>query len=203
MRHNQIHIGIDLDNTTICYDDSFYSIGVDEGLIPHRTIASKSEIKSYLTSLPNGQFHWERLQGLVYGKRINEASLFNGVLKFIDNCYKTKGIAKVSIVSHKTILAHHDPDRTNLHNMALIFLKDKGIISESRLSINDIIFCGTMEDKINKISELNCDIFIDDLAKIFEHPFFPKDCKPILFRDHDDKFECYSSWEEINRALFA
>ena len=195
------HIGIDLDNTIICYDDSFYRVGVEHGFIPEHVNAEKSEVKTYLTGLPGGQYQWEKLQGLVYGKQIHQASIFTGILDFIDACATLK--IKVSIVSHKTLWAHHDPDKTNLRKAALSFLQKNEILSSDRLGEDEIYFCGTLKEKVRTIEHLNCCIFIDDLIKVFEHPAFPPTCHPILFRGHSLSFQCCPSWEHIHHAILA
>ena len=195
------HIGIDLDNTIICYDKSFYKVGVEHGLIPYHVGATKTEIKAYLTSLPEGQYQWETLQGLVYGKQIGQATLFGGVLSFLDTALAGKK-KRVSIVSHKTVLAHHDPDQTNLRDTAISFLKENAVIAPDRLAINDVYFCKTLEEKVQKISALNCSVFVDDLAKVFQHPEFPTSCRPLLFRGQGQSFPCFPSWEHIHHEVF-
>lgn len=195
------HIGIDLDNTIICYDESFYKVAIANGLIPDYVGAKKTEIKAYLTSLPEGQYQWEKLQGLVYGKHIGQANLFAGVLSFLDKALASK-TKKVSIISHKTVLAHHDNEQTNLRYAAISFLKENSVITSHRLAINDVYFCNTLEEKVQKISVLNCCVFVDDLAKVFQHPGFPPSCRPLLFRGHSRFFPCYPSWEHVYNEIF-
>ena len=195
------HIGIDLDNTIICYDESFYKVAIANGLIPDYVGAKKTEIKAYLTSLPEGQYQWETLQGLVYGKHIGQANLFAGVLSFLDKAL-VGNKKRVSIVSHKTVLAHYDPDQTNLRDAAISFLKENGVITSHRLAINNVYFCNTLEEKVQKISALNCSVFVDDLAKVFQHPEFPTSCRPLLFRGQSTSFPCYLSWNHIQNEVF-
>lgn len=194
------HIGIDLDNTIICYDESFYKVGVQQGLIPEQVGSTKLEVKTYLTGLEGGQHQWETLQGMVYGKQINQASLFRGILKFIDAiCAETQ--TQISIVSHKTIFAHHDPDQTNLRDAALYFLRTAKVIAPDRLTVDQVHFCDTLDEKVRTIAHLDCKIFIDDLAKVFEHPEFPGGCKAILFRGQNNSFQCCSSWDHVHHAV--
>ena len=196
----KLHIGIDLDNTIICYDEAFHKVAVQNSFIPKQVGSTKREVKKYLTALGGGQHRWEKLQGMVYGKQISQASLFHGVLEFID-AVCAHPINRVSIVSHKTKIAHHDPDQTNLRVSALQFLQKHKLIAPDRLNIGQVYFCDTLDEKVRKIAHLGCQIFIDDLVKVFEHREFSPRCKPILFRGNSSSFQCCSSWKHIHHVV--
>ena len=93
-------IGIDLDNTIIDYRKSFWNTGLltgafnkQERALIHKNkdlIPSKDEIKKYLLSVDNGKYLWESLQGQVYGKYIENASIYPGVVNFILHCKRRK-----------------------------------------------------------------------------------------------------------------
>src|SRR5215472_6099494 len=91
-------IGIDLDNTLICYDQAFQRVGREEGLLPASFVGDKAAVKrALLKERPDGLL-WETLQGLVYGRRIDAATLFDGVARFLEVCHARGGT--VAIVSH-------------------------------------------------------------------------------------------------------
>lgn len=194
------HIGIDLDNTIICYDRCFYEVGFEIGMLPKNLESKKNTVKEFLTKQNNRQKDWEYLQGLVYGKCINRANLFEGSLEFIEAALASGNIS-ISIVSHKTIFAHHDPERTNLRESAIRFLKKSGLISAERLSENQIYFCDSIDEKVDKISRLKCYTFIDDLEKIFLHPNFPKNCRPILFGNMSENSNSFSTWVDLKNEV--
>ena len=74
-------IGLDFDNTIVCYDHVFYDVARERGLIPEETEKSKQGVRNYLRS--NGQEEvWITLQGLVYGPEMCQAKAFPGVLSF-------------------------------------------------------------------------------------------------------------------------
>src|SRR6267378_1687150 len=105
-----MRIGLDLDNTLICYDEAFLRVGKEEGLLPASFEGNKAAVKrALLAEQPDG-YLWESLQGLVYGRRIDAAMLFDGVAEFLEKCRRHGGT--IAIVSHKTELAHHDPHLT-------------------------------------------------------------------------------------------
>ena len=51
----------------------------------------------------------------------------------------------------------------------------------------DVHFSNTRQCKVNKISELNCDYFIDDLLEVFEEPHFPINTKTLNLMDKLDE----------------
>ena len=196
-------IGLDLDNTLICYDDAFQRVGREEGLLPLSFSGNKVLVKqSLLDARPDG-FLWESLQGLVYGRRIDAARLFDSVPAFLAEC-RDRG-HEVVIVSHKTEQAHHDPLRTDLREAALRFMENQRFfdVEGLRLSRDGVHFEGTREGKVKRIAELGCDVFIDDLVEVLAHGDMPTGCRKILFGENPDHdFEQYTSWDDVRAALF-
>jgi len=197
-----MRVGIDLDNTLICYDQAFARVGKEEGLLSASFQGNKSAVKrTLLAERPDG-FLWERLQGLVYGQRIDAAELFEGVAGFLEACRQRGDM--VTIVSHKTERAHHDPLLTDLRAAALQWM-ERNRFFEGGLGIDrrNIFFEGTRDEKVRRIRSLACDVFVDDLVEVLEHADMPPACRRILFgSDPQGAFEQYSSWHEVRGALF-
>lgn len=198
-------IGIDFDNTIANYEHSFAIIGRDSGLLSADSQAKhKTEIRTELRAMRDGEFTWQKLQGLVYGKRILEAQLFNGFKEFIKQS-RAEGHDLV-IVSHKTLLAHHDPDKTNLRDAALGFMQHHGFFDELGFEQGDINFELTREKKVSRIAALGCEIFIDDLEEVFAEPHFPTECRKLYLYptpcDIPDVEHC-PTWQHVSKAVFA
>ena len=121
-----VRIGIDFDNTIICYDKVFSAAAQQRGLIRDGWAAAKSEIRDYLRSQPGGEVAWQGLQGWVYGKGIRDAEIFSGVRDFLAACRLAN--ASVYIVSHKTRHGHQDPDRTDLREAARGWMRSAGLL---------------------------------------------------------------------------
>jgi hypothetical protein len=196
-------VGIDLDNTLICYDRAFARVGKEEGLLPASFEGTKVDVKrTLLAEQPDG-YLWERLQGLVYGRRIDAASLFDGVTGFLEACRARADV--VAIVSHKTERAHHDPLLTDLRAAALQWMDNNRFFETGGLGLDRarVYFEGTRDDKVRRIKALGCDVFVDDLAEVLAHAEMPPGCRKILFgSDPQDEFEQYASWNEVRDALF-
>ncbi len=201
-----MRIGIDFDNTLVSYERAFSAVGREKALLPPDFAGGKEEVKAFLLKRSGGDpFPWEKLQGLVYGRMIERAELFEGVAEFLLLCSRRKDI-EVFIVSHKTPEAHHDPVRTNLRNAAIAWMRARHFFDQDRfgLKIENVFFEGTRDEKIWRIAALACDIFIDDLPEVLEHADMPKLCRKILFRGEvGGPFECATTWYDIRDAVFS
>ena len=98
-----MRIGIDLDNTIICYQESFKSVARKYGYVCCNINSGKLAVKDEVLRNENGQYNWEKLQGLVYGKYIQQAKLYPNFLKFLLSAVSF-GDVQLDIVSHKTVL---------------------------------------------------------------------------------------------------
>ena len=65
-------VGIDFDNTIVCYDDIFHREALDRELIPAATPARKEAVRDYLRQQDKEDL-WIELQGYVYGPGITSA----------------------------------------------------------------------------------------------------------------------------------
>ncbi len=196
-----MRIGLDLDNTLICYDQAFIEVGKDEGLLPASFQGNKSAVKrALLAERPDGLL-WQTLQGLVYGRRIDAAVLFEGVPDFLALC-RERG-ADVLVVSHKTELAHHDPLSTNLRQAALCWMDRRGLFGAAALERHNVHFEATREDKVRRIGALGCELFVDDLAEVLTDGGMPAGCRRILFgNDPHDGLERCPTWRDVSDAVF-
>ena len=197
-----MRIGIDLDNTIIDYNQSFFDNAIKLKFLSQNIKKnSKTNLKKFtkdnLLKSKNGTFKWEFLQGKVYGKFINKAKIFSGFLEFIQFCAYYK--IEIFIISHKSKKPHFDND-INLREVAIDFLKKNNVIDKSnKLSKKNIFFCNTKNQKIKKINNLDCDYFIDDLYEIINNKLINKKIFKIHFTDELKKnsFKKFNNWFDI------
>lgn len=180
-----IRIGIDFDNTIICYDGVFHKIAYEKGLIPETLPEGKNSVRDYLRK-QDKEDEWTRLQGLIYGTRLAEAKPFPGVMDFFSYATATSDI-QVYIVSHKTKKPYLGPEY-DLHKAADDWILTNNLFhSQNGQPTNKSIFFElTKEEKIERINALKCDVFIDDLPEFLSLPGFRPDIRKVLF-DPDDK----------------
>lgn len=200
-------IGVDFDNTLVTYDDLFYAVALQRNLVPSTIEKDKKSIRDYLRRLPRGETEWQRLQAVVYGPRIGEASLIGGVETFFERCKREK--ARVYIISHKTEIVRHYDEQINLRSAALGWMTANGFFQVEGLGLSpeSVFFCATRQEKVEQIHRLSCTHFIDDLEETFLENNFPLRVKKILFSPRQTNFDqpglkIASTWQEINEYLF-
>jgi hypothetical protein len=203
----RIIIGIDLDNTLVCYDELFHSVACQEGLIESSAPRSKEQIRDAIRLLPEGENKWTRLQAIVYGVEMSGAIAFAGCEDFLRHC-AGRG-KKAVIVSHKTHFATLDGQSVDLRAAAFAWMKMKGFFDPGGcgLSPDDIFFESTRLEKIERIRALGCTHFIDDLMEVFAEPSFPREVAKFLFAPHGaapagSEIKVYRSWHDLDDFFF-
>jgi hypothetical protein len=197
-------IGVDFDNTIVCYDQLFHQVAVEQGLIPATVPATKGEVRNYLEKRGCGDA-WTELQGRVYGVRLPAATAFPGALEFFRQ--RAGAVASLCIISHKTRYPALGP-RYNLHEAAHRWLEAHGFYDAQQigLSRDRVYFEETQQAKVERITQIGCAFFIDDLPEVLANPGLPDHVQRILFDPHrafaeDERHHRAGSWAEIERLI--
>lgn len=199
-------IGVDFDNTIVCYDGIFHRIALERGIIPASLPRDKTTVRDHLRQTGR-EPDWTEMQGYVYGPRLIDAQPYPGVLEFFQAAAR-RGI-EVRIVSHKTrhpfLGEQHD-----LHAAAWGWLEANGFFDPVRIGIRrDQVFLElTKESKHQRIGTLGCTHFIDDLPEFLLDPGFPTGVEGIHFdpcftAKPENGLRSAQSWSQINRELLA
>lgn len=172
-------IGLDFDNTIVDYDRLFHQVAVERGFVPPATPPQKNAVRDSMrkTGIEDA---WTELQGYVYGCRMLDADCYPGVMECLEACHRQGHTC--CIVSHKTRTPYRGP-AYDLHAAAREFLDHKGFLHESvtGLSPDRVFFELTKADKIARIGNLGCSVFLDDLPEILSDPAFPTGTTTVLF----------------------
>lgn len=193
-----IKLGIDLDNTIICYDDLIHNLAKKKftRINLSKNIKSKKIIKNKIIKVYDNN-QWTKLQGIIYGEKILEAKVFDN---FKEGIQKLKNEFEIFIISHKT----NKPvigKNINLRSSAKNFLKKNGIsfCKDELINKDKILFASTQKEKIKIIKNKKIDIFIDDLDIVLQG--LPNQIKKIHFSKKKYKFENIYSWKKITQEL--
>jgi len=195
-----IKLGIDLDNTVICYDKLIYDLAKKKypDLNFTKSNISKESIKKKIIKF-YGNNQWTELQGLIYGEKILKADLYDNFKEVIK---ELKNNFKIFIISHKTrypVLG----EKINLRNSAKNFLKNNKIsfCENELIDQKRIYFAETKQEKIDIIKGQKIDIFIDDLDEILSE--LPKNIKKIHFSRKKKNFMNFYKWQDIYKDLLS
>ncbi len=195
-------LGIDFDNTLVNYDDVFQKTAKRLGFITGSATLYKKNIRDAIRRLPEGEKKWQELQAYVYGRAMDEAVLIDGVQEFLQTCRRL-GIP-VYVVSHKTRFAVQDTNNIDLRQVALDWMVQKGFFEPEGLglSIEQVFFESTRQDKVERVEKLSCTHFIDDLEETFLEESFPRSVNRILYSPHSENSlvrdaKIVRTWAEI------
>ena len=179
-----MHVGLDFDNTIACYDRLFYRVAVERGLIPASVPAHKKAVRDFLRA-GGRESDWTRLQGIVYGPCMPQADLFPGVIEFLAACQAVA--VSVSVVSHKT-RTPASGERCDLHQAAMKWIESKLLLDDgvAGLRLDRIYFEPDRRRKAERIHQLGCTHFVDDLPEFLAEDFLPPNVVWLLFDPNDE-----------------
>lgn len=199
-----MRIGLDFDNTIVCYDRAFHRAAVDRGLIPEDVTPTKDGVRNWLRAAGR-EDDWTALQGYIYGARMDLAAAFPGVRDFMRKAAEA-GCA-IDIVSHKTRHPYRG-EPYDLHRAALGWLEAQGFFDDAALGLDraHVHLELTKDAKLARIGALDCDVFVDDLPELLGEAGFPADTRRVLFDPNDAAPDSPSyararSWDEIAGLL--
>jgi hypothetical protein len=197
-------LGLDFDNTLISYDELFYQVALDKGLIHSDLSKTKNTVRDYLRQVDK-EDDWTLLQGEVYGGRIQEAIAFEGMQEAL------KKIAiqgeMMFLISHKTRTPYMG-QQYDLHQAAMGWLQSHFFFDLEGLGWqkNQVFFELTKEEKVKRIVQLGCTHYIDDLPEILE--MLPDTVQKILFAPHKvgaipKEWRRLDEWSLLPELLFS
>ena len=195
-------IGVDLDNTIICYDRVFSRVAFEKGLVSGDSVQplGKQEVKSEIERR-HGSATWTALQGEIYGHRLHEADPFPGVVEFFRQCRERD--IPTRIISQKTEYPALGP-RYDLRRSALAWLEAHGWFDTNDIGLprSHVEFHAVLPDKLRAIGRHGCRLFIDDLPGVLTATDFPAQTGRVLFDPRGshachDGVEHVTSWDQV------
>lgn len=199
-------IGLDFDNTIVCYDRLFHRLAVERNLVPRELPPSKQAVRDFLRATGR-EDDWTELQGIAYGPRIADAAPFPGVKEFLARCRDAR--VRVAVISHKTRHPYRG-EKHDLHAAAHEFLESHGFYetSDTGLSPDQVFLELTLAAKLGRIRSLGCNAFVDDLPEVLAETMFPPEVEKVLFDPADahrdgDGITRVLSWNDCADALLA
>ena len=201
-------VGLDLDNTIVSYDVAINELSRQHLDLPADLPRTKLDIRDYLRSQCREE-EWTVFQGQLYGPGMCFAQLFPGVLSSLHYLVE-KGFQLV-IISHRSRQPYAGPSY-DLHSFARSWVKENLLstgLFTTYSSFSPVNFLETREAKIQLISDISCDYFLDDLPEVLCDTLFPSNCVPILFDPNnkhnfpdDERIATITSWSELSNFIF-
>jgi hypothetical protein len=177
-------IGLDFDNTIVCYDRAIVKLAKEIPGLPKDLPRTKLSLRDHLRATGR-EGEWTAFQGTLYGLGMRYADPYDGAISTMQELVAAGH--QLVIVSHRSLHPYAGP-QYDLHaaarNWVAERLQNNGLFQGSSVK-SPINFLQTREAKIATITRLACSIFLDDLPELLEAPEFPVETVVILF-DHNN-----------------
>jgi|GEM_PF-80204 len=201
-------LGLDFDGTVVVYDEVFHRHAVERFGMPEGDKSvprTKTAVRDWLRSQPDGEAKWIELQGLVYGLKMAEAKLAPGLAEFL-HAIRDAHIP-VCIISHKTEFSVAEP-RVNLRAAALAWLEANSFFATDGFGLRreDVFFEATRAAKLQRIAAQGCTVFVDDLEEVLTEPEFPQGVERWLYAPDgagrgNEGICAFTDWAALQRRL--
>ena len=175
-----LKIGLDFDNTIVCYDAAI-EVLADELLdLPLHVSRTKLGLRNYLHSAGR-ELDWTIFQGALYGPGMVNAQPFDGAIETMHELILAG--YELIIVSHRSRFPYAGPLH-DLHAAARCWVAERlqvaGLFTNEGAD-NAVNFLETRDEKVATIGELKCDVFLDDLPEVLDAPGFSEATVGVLF----------------------
>jgi hypothetical protein len=173
-----MRIGLDFDNTIVCYNAAIAVLAENLLDLPAEVPRTKLGLRDHLRA-SGREPEWTAFQGDLYGPGMVHAQPFEGAIDAMLQLMEQGH--ELIIVSHRS-LRPYAGEPHDLHAAARAWvaeqLQSSGLFAADNGSVN---FLETRQEKVSRIAELGCQAFLDDLPEVLCAPGFPASAKGILF----------------------
>ena len=199
-------IGLDFDNTLVCYDALFHQVAVERGLVPADLPVVKEQVRDHLRAhRPRGRV--DRAAGLRLRRAHGRTPTRSRASPSSCAGARARRAAEFVVVSHKTLHPSADPPTTCTQSArGWLERPHRAVIGRGR-----VYFELTKEAKLARIAALGCTHFVDDLPEFLTLPEFPAGVDRILFDPHRSEaggargrlgaVRRVESWAELGEVL--
>jgi len=202
-----MRIGLDFDNTIVCYDQAIALLAEELFELPEEVPRTKLGLRDHLRA-KGREPEWTAFQGELYGPGMRYAGPFEGAIATMQQLVAAGH--ELVIVSHRSRRPYaglpHD-----LHAAARAWVADRlqsaGLFGAAGDEAR-VHFLETRDQKLAMIGQLGCDVFLDDLPEVLAAPEFPEATRAFLFdpeaavtaRDHRNT-SVITAWAQLPLQL--
>ena len=209
MRTHPLKIGLDFDNTIVCYDEAIAELADKKLRLPTDLPRTKLDLRDYLRAAGREQ-EWTAFQGELYGPGMANARPFEGAIETMQALVEAGH--QLTIVSHRSRRPYAGTPH-DLHESAREWVSQRlqtaGLFlgeGETTEDNSSVSFLETREAKVARIAELGLHLFVDDLPEVLGAPNFPRVTVGVLFVPNSDiiceqKEYIISAWKELPQII--
>jgi len=198
-------IGFDFDNTINTYSLAVEVLATRYLRLCNSVSLTKVGLQNYLLA-EGREVEWTWFQGELYGPGMRYAKVQLNALEVLKSL-KSKGHTLHS-VSHRTIRPQGGQEY-NLHKFAKEWIETNlnAALPTGANLIDEVYFLPTLDEKVRKVRELGCHVFMDDLPIVLLHHLLPSNTKKILYDwegIYDNSIESFiriGDWKQLEKAI--
>ena len=196
-------IGLDFDNTIVCYDEAIKRLSEEMFDLPPNVPRTKLGLRDHLRH-EGREPEWTAFQGQLYGPGMRHAKPFDGAVDTMQHL-AAEG-HRLVIVSHRSQWPYAGPPY-DLHAAAQDWVSQR-LQASGLFTDGAVHFLVTREAKVAKVAQLGCHAFLDDLPEVIAAPGFPQGTVGILF-DPEEQMAAQpgqrriSTWAQLPATLAA
>ena len=184
MASQSLRIGLDFDNTIVCYDQAIAVLAEEMLALPPQLPRTKLALRDHLRAAGR-EAEWTAFQGALYGPGMVHAQPFEEAIETMQQLVVAGH--DLVIVSHRSRRPYAGPAH-DLHAAAREWLAQRlqpaGLFlgqEPDPAGSSAVNFLETRDAKVARIAELGCQVFVDDLPEVLAAPDFPASSTGILF----------------------
>lgn len=175
-----IKLGLDFDNTIVCYDAAIKVLAQEMFDLQPEIPRTKLGIRDYLRA-EGREPEWTVFQGELYGPGMRHAQPYEGA---IETMLQLEAAGhELVIVSHRSRLPYAGEPH-DLHAAARGWVAERlqkiGLFRDLATT-GRVNFLETRDAKLAKITEIGCSMFLDDLPEVINDPGFPASTLGVIF----------------------
>ena len=194
-------IGIDFDNTIVCYDQAILKLSHEIPGLPPELPRTKLALRDFFRQ-QDREPEWTAFQGALYGPGMRYAEPFEGAIATMRWIQEVGH--KLVVVSHRSLRPYAGP-LYDLHGAAKEWV-EQHLAGIGLFGHESVWFRETRTQKIQTIARLGCNIFLDDLPEVLRDPAFPSSTLGILFdpertESSATQFISVQAWSQLPEIL--
>ena len=198
-----MRIGLDFDNTIVCYEKAITLLASELFELPQDMPRTKLGLRKFLRAT-NREHEWTEFQGQLYGPGMSYAEPFDSAIETMQALVMNGH--DLLIISHRS-RAPYAGTPFDLHAAAnawiTLHLQSAGLFISNNSAVS---FLETREEKVARISELRCKAFLDDLPEVLLTKGFPEEVLGVLFdpsgtQETPPRCRRITAWNDLSQLV--
>ncbi|MBX9633990.1 MAG: hypothetical protein K2X44_03330 [Magnetospirillum sp.] len=175
---------MDFDAVLAVHDCALAQAAAQRGLLPPGFTGNGAELRRLLQNMPGGQAEWRRLEGRAMGPGMALAKLAPAARNALEHCRQAKIHCVILVM--RPPCAPFDPERTDLHQAAMDWMRDQGFFDAHGFAIptGNVVMVDNRRARLEAMAAHAISHMV--LAADDDEPLLPKNITRVLVQAGED-----------------